>query len=424
MSIEALLTNRWDNGRYNVQSKVSQKSKNQELLWEMDMTSEFPESDEEEGKKNVVTQFDNCMLNSCYGPSKIKTEESASDCSANERMDNLEPKQQKVLSVSEEQISLLLEDQDAISENGISCTKGTYSGGNPKDLKTVFYTYYSPECIKCIREGERNPANPEEKIGEDRLQWEIKLDSREQYDKIMEFLSNFPKEDNFRFATRSFFWNDFLEENIDMDSFFDFYAWTNNGCPNFGKGEDGEQVGLNAERFKDPNAEYFNDLSWIQRVWTKEELWAERYGGTDVAGAARKTSNIVRPVLIGKTKYANSYFQLADEAGMINYRGTIFTCDYKTDALKLGDCSNLKNCIRVTLSGGGSLVVNKNNIDELMNAISMFSPEDMACILQVFQKERMAQRALNETKEKVASELFESSACEHVKSDEEEAKKA
>lgn len=350
MSIEALLTKRWDNGRYNVHPQFSLKSKKQGLSWEMDMTSELLKSDKEVTNKDVVTQLDYCMLNFCNVPSKIKTEESASDCSANERMDNSEPKQQKVLSVSEEQISLLFEDQDVISENGISCTKGTYSGGNPEDLKTVFYTYYSPKCIKCIREGERNPANPEEKIGEDRLQWEIKLDSREQYDKIMEFLSNFPKEDNFRFATRSFFWNDFLEENIDMDSFFDFYAWTNNGCPNLGKGEDGEQVGLNAERFRDPNAEYFNDLSWLH-VWTKEELWEQRYGGMDASSVAQKTSNIARPVLIGDTAYANS-------------------------------------------------------------------------ILQVLQKERMAQRALNETKEKVTSELFESSACEHVKSDEEEAKKA
>ena len=69
------------------------------------------------------------------------------------------------------------------------------------------------------------------------------------------------------------------------------------------------------------------------------------------------------------------------------------------------------------MSGGGSLVVNKDNIDELIHAISMFSPEDVACILRTIQKERMMQKALNETEDKIASELIESSAPDHVKGD-------
>ena len=153
--------------------------------------------------------------------------------------------------VSEEQISALFKNEDTISENRQNYTKGTYTSNMPEELDTVFYTYYSPECIKCIREGERNPENPDEKTGEDKLQWEIKLDSREQYDKIMKFLSGFPQEDNFRFATRQFFWNDFLDEKIDMESFFDFYAWTNSGSPDMEKGENGEQVGINKERIKE-----------------------------------------------------------------------------------------------------------------------------------------------------------------------------
>ena len=97
---------------------------------------------------------------------------------------------------------------------------------------------------------------------------------------------------------------------------------------------------------------------------------------------------------------------LADETGILNYRGTKFTCDYKSNALKLGDCSDLKNCIRNALVGGGSLVVNKDSIDGLINAISMFSPEDVESILRALQKERMKQKALNEKEEKIASELF------------------
>lgn len=377
MSVGALLTNQRSNARYNAQPKSSLKSKNQELSWGTDFATELLEfNKEEDTNKNIARRLDNSVLNSCYISPVIRTEELVSDCSENVR----------------------------------NYTKGTYSGSRPGELGPVFYTYYSPECIKCVREGERNPNNPDEKIGEDKFQWEIKLDSREQYDKIMKFLSNFPEEDNFRFAVREIFWNDFLEDKIDMDHFMDFYAWTDNGCPDMGKGENGERVGINKERIHDPYAEYFNgSWIWIKHVWTREELEAEWNAKIEAASAAQKASNIGRTVLkySDETAYANTYFRLADERGILNYRGTKFTCDYKSNALKLGDCSNLNNCIRIALAGGGSLVVNKDSIDGLINAISMFSPEDVESILRALQKERMKQKALNEKEEKIDSELFE-----------------
>lgn len=419
MSVEGLLTKQWNNTRYDAHLKSSLKSKCQGSSWGTDISPELLESGKEEKSinKNIARRLTNSALSSCYTPSSIKTVEPSFECAENKRMIHSYQQQQRMLPVSEEQISALLKDQDTISESGQNFTKGTYTSNTPKELDTVFYTYYSPECIKCIREGERNPENPDEKIGEDILQWEIKLDSKEQYDKIMEFLSGFPQEDNFRFATRQFFWNDFLDGKIDMDSFFDFYAWTNDGSPDMGKGENDEQVGINKERISDSNAEYFNDWTLIEHVWTQEEMWAEWYAKIEAASVAQKTSHIDRSVLEypKDTTYTNTYFRLADETGAINYNGTIFTCDYKSNTLKLGDCSNLKNCIQIVLSGGGSLVVNKDNIDELINAISMFSPEDVACILRTIQKERMVQKALNETEEKIAPELIESSAPDHVK---------
>lgn len=376
MSVAALLTNQRSNARYNAQPKSSLKSKNQELSWETNFESELLGFSKEENiNKNIARRLDNPVLNSCYISPVIRTEEPVSDCPENVR----------------------------------NYTKGTYSGSRPGELGPVFYTYYSPECIKCVREGERNPNNPDEKIGEDKFQWEIKLDSKEQYDKIMKFLSNFSQEDNFRFAVREIFWNDFLEDKIDMDHFMDFYAWTNNGCPDMGKGENGERVGINKERIHDPYAEYFNgSWIWIKHVWTREELEAEWNAKIEAASAAQKASDIGRAVLkySDGTAYTNTYFRLADEMGILNYRGTKFTCDYKSNALKLGDCSDLKNCIRIALTGGGSLVVNKDSIDGLINAISMFSPEDVESILRALQKERMKQKALNEKEEKIASELF------------------
>lgn len=338
MSVESLLTKQWNNTRYDAHPKSSLKSKSQGSSWGTDIAPELLKSGKEEKSinKNIPRRLSNSTFSSCYTSPIIKTAELSLDCVENKRA--IHPYQQRVLPVSEEQISALLKDQDTISENGQNFTKGTYTSNTPKELDTVFYTYYSPECIKCIREGERNPENPDEKIGEDILQWEIKLDSKEQYDKIMKFLSGFPQEDNFRFATRQLFWNDFLDGKIDMDRFFDFYAWTNDGSPDMGKGENGEQAGINKERINDSNAEYFNDWTWVEHVWTQEEMWEEWYAKIDAASAAQKTSDINRSA----SKYS---------------KNTTYT-----------------------------------NF--------MLSPEDVARILRIFQKERMMQKALNETEEK------------------------
>ncbi len=179
--------------------------------------------------------------------------------------------------VSAEAVARLFEDQDVIHAKKIEKTKGTYSGGDPQKLPKVFYTYYSPEGMKCIREGERNPADPEEKIGDDTLQWEIKFTDPKQYDRVMEFLAEFPEEDNFRFAANEKFWNDFLHGKVDMEGFREFYAWTDHGVPHMNKTEEGGHTGINRERILNPNSGYFNDWTWIRNVWTEEEMWANWY---------------------------------------------------------------------------------------------------------------------------------------------------
>lgn len=170
----------------------------------------------------------------------------------------------------------------------IEKTKGTYSGGDPQKLPKVFYTYYSPEGMKCIREGERNPADPEEKIGDDTLQWEIKFTDPKQYDRVMEFLAEFPEEDNLRFTTNEKFWNDFLNDKIDMEGFREFYAWTDHGVPHMNKTEEGGHTGINRERILNPNSGYFNDWTWIRNVWTEEEMWANWYASIGMKKTPRE----------------------------------------------------------------------------------------------------------------------------------------
>lgn len=85
--------------------------------------------------------------------------------------------------------------------------------------------------------------------------------------------------------------------------------------------------------------------------------------------------------LLGKGKRA-PYSLMADERGIVVYKGVEFRCDYEHNRLCLGDVSNSKDCITVGLEKGGSLVFNRNNIDDLVRAIDMFSPEDINRIMR------------------------------------------
>lgn len=76
------------------------------------------------------------------------------------------------------------------------------------------------------------------------------------------------------------------------------------------------------------------------------------------------------------------------ENGVIEYEGVVFVCDYDHNRLTLGDTSNEKNCINIPLSSGGSLLVNRNNIDALSKAIGMFSPEDVNRILRALAQDK------------------------------------
>lgn len=389
MSISALLSNPYGDiyhGRY---QKIPSNAGDINLQWSMKMDSMCEEQAEVKKILPPIYYAKNLMPN-------FDEEESISAMTAKEATGEYP--------LSEDMINQLFVDLGEGEKSKIGYTRVTFQSNDPKKLDKVFYTWYTPEGIKCIREGERNFENPEEKIGEDKLQWEIKFDSPEQYDKLQAFLAQFPEEDNLRFTTKETFWKDFFADEIDMNGFLDFYAWTDGGEPNMGIGENGESVSLNKKRIKDPNAEYFNDQTWIGQVWTEEEMWAMWYARAEASGAGHKVEDAIpvggtvtgknQIVFAGALESENRYFRYADERGVIDYNGIIFYCDAKTDTLKLGDCSNVSDCIQISLAEGGFLLVNRNNLNQLFDALSFFSPEDMVRILQVLQKEKMSENSL------------------------------
>lgn len=94
------------------------------------------------------------------------------------------------------------------------------------------------------------------------------------------------------------------------------------------------------------------------------------------------------------------YFSLADENGRITYKGVTFQCDRQKNRLTLGDVSNEKNCIKVGLARGGSLVFNKGSKGDLLKAMQMFDKEDQDRILSAIYKDKIARNTYNQDKQK------------------------
>ena len=94
-------------------------------------------------------------------------------------------------------------------------------------------------------------------------------------------------------------------------------------------------------------------------------------------------------------KITNEYFAMAHD-GVISYNGTTFICDKDANALTVGNVSDRNKCISVGLSKGGSLIFNRDDTDGVMNAITMFSPEDQERIMKAIQMDNMSQKALKD----------------------------
>lgn len=82
--------------------------------------------------------------------------------------------------------------------------------------------------------------------------------------------------------------------------------------------------------------------------------------------------------------------------GIIEYNGVIFVCDYKNNAICLGDMSNKNKVLNIPLSKGGVLRVNRDSLGALSAAIGMFSPEDVNLILRAITQDKMCQDKLQE----------------------------
>lgn len=133
----------------------------------------------------------------------------------------------------------------------------------------------------------------------------------------------------------------------------------------------------------------------------KQERMAEATKIYEAATAAKEN-----PIenMRGNTKVPYGYLA---KNGIIEYNGTVFICDEKTNSICLGDVSDTKNTLVIPLSEGGCLKINRDNLDELQGAIGMFSPEDVNRILRAITQDNKAREKLQELEETKNGENLE-----------------
>lgn len=129
---------------------------------------------------------------------------------------------------------------------------------------------------------------------------------------------------------------------------------------------------------------------------------AESRFAESVGESAKEDDTVKTPVTRGvqlarhiEGKDKVPYGEMAED-GIIEYNGVVFVCDYEHNRLTLGDTTNKEDCINIPLSGGGSLLVNRDNIDALSKAIGMFSPEDVKRILEALARDNKIQQMKKE----------------------------
>lgn len=96
--------------------------------------------------------------------------------------------------------------------------------------------------------------------------------------------------------------------------------------------------------------------------------------------------------------------------GVIQYEGVTFVCDYKQNAITLGNMYEKDKVLKITLPSGGSLHVNVDNIDTLSKAASMFTPEDLNAIMRAIHEYNRCTRKRKEIEEEKAETAEEAAA--------------
>lgn len=184
------------------------------------------------------------------------------------------------LSLTEKEWDELLEKFDSAEKGNIQETQKT------KSISKVQMDMLSAETVQArftLQEVDEE-GNPKEdlyliaidkngircsKAGSDEYEWQIIFTDESQYQRTVEFMDWADERmDNFLFSAHKNFWEDYLNDNMDVDGFKNFLEGTNNGIPDYSFTiEDSMYI----DREKAQWAKYMNRPSFFT-VLSKEEL--------------------------------------------------------------------------------------------------------------------------------------------------------
>lgn len=164
---------------------------------------------------------------------------------------------------------------------------------------------------------------------------------------------------------------------------------------------------VNGTRFEETGGQLKIKGEFAQgsKVWEREAAWRrgamrellhDEFGMSDEEIESKMEKF---PSAVPKKGEGGPYSYLADENGVIEYNGVTFIIDKEKNWLCLGNVSNLNEVIRIPLSEGGCLMVNRDCIGALGRAIGMFSPEDINRILRALKMDAKIQEMKKEIEE-------------------------
>lgn len=205
-----------------------------------DSTVAEPEaSDEEAGKESAVTDYLQLIrnkINEMYDKVKNNETEEKFQIGANsftekewnkllEEFDNIQETIRELMREEHEKRQAKQAEREELVDALVSeSVMSKQDSENEEADKTLYITWYNEDGIFCRKAGVTEG-----------YEWTINFDGSKQYQMVDEFMKQFDKDDNLRFASNQKFWQDFLGGTIEVNEFVKFFKETDNKASGYSR---------------------------------------------------------------------------------------------------------------------------------------------------------------------------------------------